>query len=125
MSKTRVIVAGGRDFKDYDLLKERLDKILENYENIEIVSGHAKGADMLGEQYAAEKGLDLAVFPADWKKNRVRAGFIRNSQMIEYACEETPLVIAFWNGESHGTKDTIEKAKEKDITVFIEEYVIE
>ena len=125
MSKTRVIVAGGRDFDDYELLKKRLDVILMDYENVEIVSGHAKGADMLGEKYAAEKGIPLTVFPADWKKYRIRAGFIRNSQMLEYACGETPLVVAFWDGESHGTKDTIEKAKEKDITVYIEKYGID
>ena len=122
MGKTRVIVAGGRDFENYELLKERLDIILADYESIEIVSGHARGADLLGEKYANEKKLPCRVFPAEWKKYPIKAGFIRNSQMLDYAGEETPLTVAFWDGESHGTKDTIKKAGAKDITVFIEKY---
>jgi hypothetical protein len=122
MGKTRIIVAGGRDFDDYALMKKSLDEIIKNYEDVEIVSGHAKGADLLGERYAGENGIPCAVFPADWKKHPIRAGFMRNSQMIDYALEETPAVVAFWDGESHGTKDTIDKAKGLNINVIIIDY---
>ena len=51
----RLIVAGGRDFGDYHLLKETLDNFQQEYGNItEVVSGTAKGVDKLGEQYANE-----------------------------------------------------------------------
>ena len=118
----RVIVAGGRDFNDYELLKTRLDSILANFENVEIVSGHARGADTLGEKYAKERGLPCKVFPADWKNFPIRAGFMRNTRMLEYAKEETALVIAFWDGVSHGTGDIIKKAGLKNIEVFIINY---
>ena len=49
ISKYKVIVAGCRDFADYELLKEKCDFYLQNKkpENIVIVSGHASGADAL------------------------------------------------------------------------------
>lgn len=53
----RVIVAGGRDFGDYQLLRKTLDNLLCNItEEIVVVCGQAKGADTLGEQYAKERG---------------------------------------------------------------------
>ena len=119
---TRIIVAGGRSFQDYDLLKESLDKIVPQYENVEIVSGHANGAAILGEQYAKEHGLPCSIFPAEWSKYGKRAGFIRNSQMLEYAAKEKPLVVAFWNGSSTGTKDTLDKAEQMGITRYVFSY---
>lgn len=118
----RVIIAGSRSFDDYKLLRESADRILLEYQNseIEIVSGHARGADSLGEQYAKERGYRCSVFPAQWKQHGVRAGFLRNSQMISYASEKEPLVIAFWDGISHGTKDTIDKCR----TLHVEHHVI-
>lgn len=50
------------------------------------------------------------MFVADWKRYGKAAGPIRNSQMLEYVKQENPLVVAFWDGESHGTRDTINKA---------------
>ena len=120
--KTRIIVAGGRSFQDYDLLKESLDMIVLQYENVEIVSGHAKGADAMGEQYAKEHGLPCSVFPAEWSKYGKRADFIRNSQMLEYAAKEKPMVVAFWNGSSTGTKDTLDKAEQMGITRYVFSY---
>lgn len=50
----RVIIAGGRDFDDYQLLKATMDKLLCNItDEITVVCGQAKGADTLGEQYGS------------------------------------------------------------------------
>ena len=118
----RVIVAGSKGFDDYKLLKEKLDEILSRYKDVEIVSGHSIGADMLGEKYAEENGISCSVFPADWKKDWKRAGFARNTQMVEYASEDDPLVVAFWDGKSHGTMDTITKAKMRGIECIVINY---
>ena len=47
ITKYKVIIAGCRDFADYELLKEECDFYLQNQkpEDIVIVSGHASGAD--------------------------------------------------------------------------------
>lgn len=113
---TRIIVAGSRDFTD----KERLYKVLDSRlayinDSVEIVSGHCRGADMLGEQYAKEHNIPLIVFPADWNKYGKMAGYIRNKQMAEYASEENGMLIAFPIGEARGTKMMIKLAHEHDI----------
>lgn len=95
---TRVIVAGSRSFDNYAVLEAALDALLAGRGHVEIVSGHARGADRLGERYAAEHMLPLRIFPADWKTHPVRAGFIRNAEMLEYAVEAKPLVVAFTDG---------------------------
>jgi predicted Rossmann fold nucleotide-binding protein DprA/Smf involved in DNA uptake len=114
----RIIIAGGRDFNDYPLLeKEALSFIsgLGDKSDIEIVSGGAKGVDALGERFAKENGLSLAVFPADWKKYGRTAGPQRNKQMADYATH----LLSFWNGESRGTKSMITLAKKKSLNVKV------
>jgi len=54
----KVIIAGGRNFSNYQLLNSFCEKILKNQTIAEIVSGHAKGADALGEKYAIEKNIN-------------------------------------------------------------------
>ena len=55
----RIIIAGGRKFNDYKLLKNKVDFYLSDLVDknyiIEIVCGKATGADSLGEKYALEK----------------------------------------------------------------------
>ena len=103
----RIIIAGGRDFDDYSLLQSKclpiIERLMPNHEVI-IMSGHAKGADVLGERFAKEHGLKLEVYPADWKAHYRSAGFRHNEQMGDIANG----LIAFWDGESHGTKHMIE-----------------
>ena len=118
----RVIIAGGRYFDDYELLCKAADEILKGYTNIEIVSGHAGGADRLGELYAVEHDLNYVIFPADWDKLGRKAGPIRNSQMLRYAMEQQPMLIAFWDGKSSGTGDTVTKARRLGVESHIIRY---
>lgn len=107
----RVVVAGSRDFKDYDRLAAELDKFLKGKKNVTIVSGTARGADRMGEQYAAEHGYKIDQFPAEWGKYHQGAGPIRNLQMVKTA----DAVVAFWDNESSGTKNIIDCARQENI----------
>lgn len=108
----KVIIAGSRDFNNYDLLVKKCDKILSQIDNkIEIVSGKASGADTLGENYAKDRGYPVEPFPADWNNLGKKAGYIRNEEMAKYA----DALIAFWDGESKGTKNMIELAKKYNL----------
>lgn len=120
MADFRVVICGGRDFSDYGLLCERCDYYLQNKigDNIIIVCGKARGADTLGEQYAKERGYTIEYYPAKWDEYGKSAGFIRNKEMVDVA----DAVIAFWDGSSHGTKHTIDIAKEKGINVKVVHY---
>jgi len=111
----KVIIAGGRNFKNYELLCSKCDKLLINQTNIEIVSGAARGTDKLGEQYADERGYSVKQFPANWNKFKRAAGFIRNQEMAEYA----DALIAFWDGTSKGTKHMIDIATNLKLKIRI------
>jgi len=114
-----VVVCGGRDFDDYELLEKKLDLLLSTVlGRITIVSGGAKGADLLGEKYADECGFEVQRFPADWEKHGKSAGFIRNDEMADIATH----VVAFWDGESHGTKNMIDLAAKRGIPLRIVKY---
>ena len=120
ISKYRVIIAGCRDFNDYELLKEKCDYFLqdEKKEDVVIISGHSSGADALGERYAQERGFQLETFPADWKAHGRAAGPIRNARMASAA----NALIAFWDGKSRGTKNMIETAKNHNLKVVVVRY---
>ena len=80
----KVVIAGSRGFSNYKLLVEKCNSILREKKkeaNIIIVSGHAKGADTLGEKYANDEKFDLEIYPAEWKKFGKAAGFRRNEKM--------------------------------------------
>lgn len=115
----RVIIAGGRDFQDFDLLSKTMDHLLSNInDSITVVCGMARGADTLGEQYAKARGYLVAYFPADWGKHGKSAGFIRNSEMAENA----DALVAFWDGKSRGTRNMIEIAKKRGLKVRVKRY---
>ena len=71
MKEMRIIVAGGRDFDDYELLKHTLKKYLEELDIVDlsqivIISGAARGADTLGEHFAYDYEISVHRFPAKW-----------------------------------------------------------
>ena len=105
---TRMIVAGSRDFQDYALMCSHLDKITAGIPGrIELISGHAPGADSLGERYAREHKMKVRVFPARWVLYGKAAGVIRNQEMVDFARKKEAIAVFFWNGTSRGTRDAI------------------
>ncbi len=112
---TKVIIAGGRDFDDYNKLCQVCDEFLKDHNKVEIVSGAYKGADLLGERYAAENNYSIKQFPANWRRYGKSAGLKRNTEMAAYA----DTLIAFWDGKSKGTKHMIELAKQKGLKIKI------
>lgn len=102
----KIIVAGSREFNNYELVCEILNKAKWTC-NDEIISGTANGADSLGERYAIENGISLKRFPADWNRYGKKAGYIRNKEMADYCTG----AIIFWNGISRGSKNMIDIMK--------------
>lgn len=122
MKERRIIVAGSRNFQDYELLKETLVKYIGSDKNITIVSGCAKGADSLGEQFSMEYKLHCMKFPAAWNLYGKSAGYKRNVQMAKYANLEYGVLFAFWDGVSKGTEHMINIAKEYGLEIHIVNY---
>ena len=117
---TNIIVCGSRSFNDYELLCDTLDNIIEELDKVVIISGHARGADTLGEHYAAERSLLVVVYPARWDEYGKRAGLVRNEKMLEHILKgEDALVVAFWDGQSRGTKYMIDIARQAGVRVIV------
>lgn len=110
-NKIRVAVIGSRGFKNYEAMVEELKKLPVDV----IVSGGAKGADSLAEKYATVANIETLIFPADWKKYGKRAGFVRNKDIIDN-CD---YVVAFWDGSSSGTLNSLQYAKSTNKPIFL------
>ena len=114
----KLAVIGSRTFTDekhYEILKKTLDEIHTSNKIVEIVSGSAIGADSLARRYSLENHIPLVEYKPKWDEYGKSAGFMRNTDIINH-CDK---VVAFWDGKSHGTKDSIEKAKKYNKPIFI------
>jgi len=115
----RIIVAGSRDFEDRAFAFPRIAHMLSKVPNgFEIISGGARGADTIGEEWAKSQLAACVRFPAQWDAYGKRAGHIRNALMGWYATH----LIAFWDGVSPGTKGMIEFAKDNGLQVKVFQY---
>lgn len=122
-----VAIVGSRSFTDYRWFCQQVSYFVQPSDVI--ISGGAQGVDSLAEDFADEFEIEKKIFEADWqdfsdpcvrKKGKygeynALAGFKRNSKIVK----EADLVIAFWDGESTGTEDTLEKAHDANLPVII------
>jgi hypothetical protein len=111
----RTIIAGSRDFNDFDYFKGYMATLPPWVEITEVVSGGAKGPDKMAIDWAVEKNKKLRIFHADWDRLGKQAGPIRNAEMSVYAHS----LIAFWNGESRGTKHMIDLMVDKGAWTYV------
>ena len=109
----KIAIVGGRDFNDYELLSEHMTPFHTKCDTV--MCGEAKGADTLGKQWAEENYIDVKSFPADWDKYGKAAGPIRNREMVQ----ESDFIVAFWDGKSRGTKNTIDNCLELKKNVMV------
>ena len=78
--KTRVLVTGGRDYRDYDKVSDTLTKLQAIHGDIVVCQGGARGADSLAKQWCEANNVDCVTYPADWSLGKA-AGPIRNAKM--------------------------------------------
>lgn len=118
-----VIIAGSRDFDDFNLLRDFCDVYLRDRLDdpiqVNIISGTARGADKVGESYCANRGCNLIRKPANWDKYGRSAGYRRNEEMAEIA----NACIVFWDGTSPGTKNMIDICKKRKIPCKVVKYL--
>lgn len=108
MSGPTVLVCGGRDFADRELVFRVLDEIAPSV----VANGGADGADLLSTEWAGQRRVSVRVFPAFWKRDG-KAGPMRNQRMLE--CNKVDLVVAFPGGR--GTADMVARARKAGIEV--------
>ncbi|KKM95698.1 hypothetical protein LCGC14_1185570 [marine sediment metagenome] len=108
----KLIIAGGRDYTFSPANLLNLNKLSKRVGVDEVVSGHARGADTCGEEWAISLDIPVKVFPADWEKYGKQAGFIRNAEMAQYA----DAVVLFPGGK--GTEHMYNIARKHKLTIY-------
>lgn len=108
----RILVCGGRDFANMELV----EKTLFDYAGMDtvIIQGEARGADNYAKMWAYDHDIPVESYPANWDKYGKRAGFIRNAQMLKEG--KPDLVIAFPGGV--GTQMMVTLAKSANVKVI-------
>ena len=107
-----VVISGSREFTEFDKFATALDEVLKTYRSksyIRLFEGGARGIDRLARTYAIMRKVRHERFHADWDKFGKRAGILRNIEMINAG----DMVVAFWDGQSKGTKHAIDYAIKK------------
>ena len=109
----RVAVIGSRRFPNPEVIVAYVSNLPAD---TILVSGGAEGTDTIAEQAARARSLSVEIYAADWEQLGRKAGPIRNQQIVE----ASDLVVAFWDGESRGTLNTVMRAVEakREVRVF-------
>jgi hypothetical protein len=110
----KILVCGGRDYSD----AARVNSFLDAMHRVEpvtlLIHGAARGADSLGAAWAKSRGVPTQAFPAQWGRYGRRAGFLRNTEMLEVG--KPDLVVAFPGGR--GTAHMVASSKDAGVEVI-------
>lgn len=110
----RVLVCGGRDYRDRFMVCVTLDNLVDERGEISaIIHGGATGADEWAHEWAVGSRCDVEVYPAEWDLLGRRAGPRRNALMLSRGRPD--LVVAFHGGR--GTADMVRRARAAGVEV--------
>lgn len=95
--------------------------------DLEIVTGGAGGVDTIAEEWALEHGFDVTIHNPDWSDWRIHKpdwsdwrdghpALARNTEIVE----DSDGVLAVWDGNSNGTRDSIDKALKRGKRIYVE-----
>lgn len=136
MAELALIVCGARNWTDRDLSYAKLDAFYEQEPSLVVITGLARGADLIGDTWAKRRGLDPIGIAAEWthhaagwcpgawcvlKNYCCAAGFRRNQQMLDRALSfERQFIMAFKDGydptkRGGGTEDMCKRARDAQV----------
>lgn len=75
----RIVVTGGRKFKDRKMIYMVLDAIHSKFKITKLREGEADGVDRICAQWAVENGVEVERYPADWKNLNVPGCVVKSS----------------------------------------------
>ncbi len=126
MTNLKYGIIGSRNFTDKELFLCKVNEVIaiQGMPNL-VISGGAVGADTLAEEWAKENAVEFQVFKPQHKDfpksiRRFAAPHARNTLIAEHS----DVVIAFWDGQSTGSKDTVDKALSLSKKVYIYNYEV-
>lgn len=111
----RVAIVGSRTFPDLAAVRRYVGILPADWL---VISGGAPGPDTVAVEAARARGLRVEEIAADWLQHGNAAGMIRNAELVKRAT----LVVAFYDGRSPGTRNTIERALRAGVRVIVHYY---
>jgi hypothetical protein len=111
----RVAIVGSRGYPRMDMVWDFVTKLAARRPDTVIVSGGARGVDTVAAVAGRMAGIQVLEIIPDWDGEGMGAGFLRNSEIVA----QVESVVAFWDGVSRGTRDTIEKARSEGKKVLV------
>ena len=105
----KILIAGSRNIDTFDL-SPYIPK-----ETTLIISGGAKGIDTIAEKYADEHRISKLILLPQYNLYGKSAPIKRNEMMVNIA----DTVIIVWDGNSRGTKFTLQYSKKKNKNIIL------
>jgi predicted Rossmann fold nucleotide-binding protein DprA/Smf involved in DNA uptake len=110
----RVAIVGSRHFRDLSRVEGYVGALPAG---TRLVTGSASGVDAAATRAARERALSVQVVPASFEEARdQQAAAARNQRLVD----QCDVLVAFWDGQSEGTRATIERALDsgREVHVF-------
>jgi len=112
----RLLVAGGRNYKDRERVFSEIDSIALNCDDLIIIHGSCPtGADNFADEWALENGVPCDAYPAEWQRYGRSAGPRRNQLMIDQG--KPDMALLFPGGR--GTKNMFDRLVKAGITTKV------
>ncbi len=109
----RVIVCGGRQYKDRATMFATLDGLHALTPIGQLVQGGCRGADGMAANWANSRRVPIYLIEAEWEQYGRQAGPMRNQKIAELGAD---LCVAFPGGR--GTADMVRRATKFGIPVL-------
>lgn len=104
----RIGIVGSRDYPNLQAVWAFVERLAGRYPTIVIVSGGARGVDTVAAAAGRWYGLEVVEHKPEWERlGKHYAPLARNTTIVE----DCDALIAFWDGVSTGTMDTVDKAR--------------
>ncbi|QGZ13958.1 GTP-binding domain [Rhizobium phage RL38J1] len=100
----RVIITGGRDFKDVGFVISKLlgfCKSVQSEADLSMAAGGARNVDTFAKIFALSREIPFEEFLPDWDKYATAAGPIRNKEMLEEFKPDAVLAFPGGTGTAH------------------------
>ena len=112
-----ILITGGRDYTLTALDVAWLDALHAAHPFTEVLTGGAPGPNTSGHAWAMARGIDTAVYPANWTGDGWAAGPIRNRRMLAALLGHRPRVVLAFPG-GRGTADCVRQARKAGVPVL-------
>lgn len=108
-------IVGSRHYSEPDRVSDYVNALPRG---ASIITGSASGVDAAATKAARAKDIPVKVMPASFDEMADASKAAARNQRLIDACD---VLVAFWDGASKGTRNTVERALDsgKEVHVFV------